>query len=690
MIHPYDSAVQMPNMDLYDTNMMQLYINAVQREYERGLQDQKEFLSKYGDFFSPFAKDVQNWDMNIMGPVMDMVDAFYKQGIDPARNPEARAMLQAQMRRIPYGEAAKMRYNAKMGEEYLKNRGAMAAKGLYDPDRELFALQQAGLTPFEQWDSSKGMWTRTSPSQYKSLFDITSPWFEGIKPYELTKEQVEAFPGYKYDPRYKWMGVGRDKLLETTESQIPGWMGSEDAAYFRELARRELQLLGNNNPTEQQVIDRLKENIINANSNRIVRPSTDADPYAMLAAKDQYDARSQARAYQYDIAKYDYERAHPKTTGRTRTDSNGNLVYDDEFNLPTYTQMAEQGAAVKEAVSNVSNVQKDIDGIIRYWKNQATPKKDLQKPTLPSNGMLGKTLTSEALTQYRKDLQEYQSNLQRNNAKVAEAKKHVQWWEEAKKDPFNPKYGLFTQNGVSTARMQNAVRYSQIHVRGSVRGGDYIYRRGSNDNLGQYNLTIAQNRFVQGGQNKKDANYSNAHIFVPLSEYTYTPIHRAKVSGTMNKTERDTMVLFDKWLKSGHAGEGAFVNKNVGRKVYRNPNTGMNNWDYYGKLTITKDQFDNFIEFAKKTHPGLTLNKLAKYLGIELYNKKNLQLKSTSEGKVNIEDVQYVRIPVTRVTQPTAYDLYDDNVSYGKSTIGQTKNYDEIPNELSTAGGTNY
>ena len=304
MIHPYDSAVQMPNMDLYDTNMMQLYINAVQREYERGLQDQKEFLSKYGDFFSPFAKDVQNWDMNIMGPIMDMVDAFYKQGIDPARNPEARAMLQAQMRKIPYGEAAKMRYNAKMGEEYLKNRGIMASKGLYNPDRELFALQQAGLTPFEQWDSSKGMWTRTSPSQYKSLFDITDPWFEHIKDYEMTPEELKNEFNIVADPRKKYTGVGRNKLMETTNDRIPGWLGSEDAAYYKYVAKRELQQQGIANPTEEQVYKQLKEDIVNANAQRIHRPTTSADEYAMkdyehALAKDLDDYRTtnDIRAY---------------------------------------------------------------------------------------------------------------------------------------------------------------------------------------------------------------------------------------------------------------------------------------------------------------------------------------------------------------------------------------------------------
>lgn len=290
MIHPYDSAIQMPNMDLYDTNMMQLYINAVQREYERGLQDQKEFLSKYGDFFSPFAKDVQNWDMNIMGPVMDMVDAFYKQGIDPARNPEARAMLYAQMRKVPYGEAAKMRYNAKMGEEYLKNRGTMVANGTYDPERELWELQNGGLTPFEQWDSSKGMWTRTSPAKASSLFDLTHEWFEKEQPYDLSQKEVEAF-GLKYDPRQKYKGISRDKLANTLDQQIPGWLGTSNGAYYMYLAKKQLQNEGVENPSNKDVIDRLKRDILNANEQYVRRPVAEMDPLQKILLEDALQRR---------------------------------------------------------------------------------------------------------------------------------------------------------------------------------------------------------------------------------------------------------------------------------------------------------------------------------------------------------------------------------------------------------------
>jgi len=106
------------------------------------LKDYENFVAKYGDFTSPFAKDVDRWNNEVMGPTVNLIDALYAQGIDPMRNAEARAMIQRSVRNVPYAEAAKMRQNAAAGEAYLKARGALAAKGLYDKDYNDFWLAE--------------------------------------------------------------------------------------------------------------------------------------------------------------------------------------------------------------------------------------------------------------------------------------------------------------------------------------------------------------------------------------------------------------------------------------------------------------------------------------------------------------------------------------------------------------------
>ena len=168
-------------------------------------------MSKYGDFTSPFKKDVDMWDREVMGPTMDLINKMYANGIDPTRNPEARAMIQQQMRTIPYGKVAIARQNAKAGEDYIKARGVLAAKGLYDQDYTNFWLREQGYKPFEEWSSADGVWNIAAPIEYKDLFTATDPWFKDMKPHELTKKQV-IDANYEYDPRYKYTGIPEEDL----------------------------------------------------------------------------------------------------------------------------------------------------------------------------------------------------------------------------------------------------------------------------------------------------------------------------------------------------------------------------------------------------------------------------------------------------------------------------------------------
>jgi hypothetical protein len=48
-----DSAVAVPVIDLLDSNMMKMYVDAAKGEYERAYNEQKEFAKEFGDLYSP-------------------------------------------------------------------------------------------------------------------------------------------------------------------------------------------------------------------------------------------------------------------------------------------------------------------------------------------------------------------------------------------------------------------------------------------------------------------------------------------------------------------------------------------------------------------------------------------------------------------------------------------------------------
>lgn len=272
MIYGQDEPVLFPTMDLYDQGAMQMYITALRDQYQQGLKDQEDFYTKFGDFTSPIAKDVEQWDKRVVSPVTDMIDAMYAQGIDPVRNPEARQMILRQIHKTPRSWANKARERAKAADEYVKNRAALQRAGRWSSDFEKFRL---GGKTLETWDpEADGEWTETSPAEYQTLQEFVHPSFAQLKPRALSQEDVEhrggeLFPelNYQYNPMYDYTGITEGDMRRSLEQYLPGIMGNPTYDYYYDIARRQVAAeTGNANPSEKDVYKRFVDNAIQADS----------------------------------------------------------------------------------------------------------------------------------------------------------------------------------------------------------------------------------------------------------------------------------------------------------------------------------------------------------------------------------------------------------------------------------------
>lgn len=330
MIYSKDQWIQLPTKDLYDSQIMLASINAARDMYEKGLQETKEFNKLYGDFTSPIARDVDYWYDNTLKPVRDAINYMYDKGIDPTRSAEGRALIQKLINQAPVAKLNQIRQSAKIADEYVKNRGTMQANGLYDPGFEQFALRDQYGRPVDlsTWSTiDDGTWERTAPYKYESLYDYTSPMFKDLKPHELTKAEVESF-GVKYDPRYQYQGISKGDLERITGERIPGVQNETLYKYYRDRAAdvvRKQYIAAGKNPAEitQDEIDRqFVQDVIQANSARIMEPTKSADQFAVMAQgqaddmqklrfqQDREDARfNKDLAYKYWADKQATERA---------------------------------------------------------------------------------------------------------------------------------------------------------------------------------------------------------------------------------------------------------------------------------------------------------------------------------------------------------------------------------------------
>ena len=348
MIYSKDQWIQLPTKDLYDSQIMLASINAARDMYEKGLQETKEFNKLYGDFTSPIARDVDYWYDNTLKPVRDAINYMYDKGIDPTRSAEGRALIQKLINQAPVAKLNQIRQSAKIADEYVKNRGTMQANGLYDPGFEQFALRDQYGRPVDlsTWSTiDDGTWERTAPYKYESLYDYTSPMFKDLKPHELTKAEVESF-GVKYDPRYQYQGISKGDLERVTGQRVPGVQNDTLYKYYRDRAAdvvRKQYIAAGKNPAEitQDEIDRqFVQDVIQANSARIVEPTKTADQFAVMAQGQANDMQKLRFQQDREDARFNKDLAYKYWADQQAT---GRAMLSAGLNPDTGAPLSESG-----------------------------------------------------------------------------------------------------------------------------------------------------------------------------------------------------------------------------------------------------------------------------------------------------------------------------------------------------------
>lgn len=134
-------------MNLYDSQIMGMAISAAKDMYEKGQQEIKDFRKEYGDFLSPFAKDMARYK-EIIGGVRDVINTAYDNGIDLTKSPEGRMILQNAINSVDPAEMQAMRANAKTGYAYLDAVQKLRQAGKYSEAQELFDIMRSNGTKF--------------------------------------------------------------------------------------------------------------------------------------------------------------------------------------------------------------------------------------------------------------------------------------------------------------------------------------------------------------------------------------------------------------------------------------------------------------------------------------------------------------------------------------------------------------
>ena len=292
-----------PTMANMVLQAQQQYNEAARKEYERGFEDFDKFTTKYGDFISPFAKDMARYG-EMIGGIQNVVDQAYKDGVDLLRSPEGRMLVHRLTNSINPAEFNTMRSNAKMGYAYLDAVQKLRAQGKYSEAQELFDIMQNGglgfdkngnkITDFSQFSTEGNGGFNTfnrSPIEAVTLQDLTKSHYAGRQARVLNQQDFNdprlKGKGYNWNPRYEWSGYLRSDLLKNAPGAILSLSADPRFAFFKEEARQMVMARGET-PTEAAVQRQLEENIADANTWALIDPTRKADEFAKMAQQAAY------------------------------------------------------------------------------------------------------------------------------------------------------------------------------------------------------------------------------------------------------------------------------------------------------------------------------------------------------------------------------------------------------------------
>lgn len=188
------------------------YANALRDDYKEASEREEQFLKENNSFTSPITKDAQNYYDMTTGGLNRLFAYAQQQGIDLLRTPEGRGLIQQYIISRPYGDLANMRQSAETAKQYQEMQQKLKAAGKYSPELE----QALGVGDMSQWDTTRdGQWTWNSPTEFKSLYDLTHDRFD-----PLAKLNFDLGPGY--DEYHRKKGVDVAHMIPIAETELDG------------------------------------------------------------------------------------------------------------------------------------------------------------------------------------------------------------------------------------------------------------------------------------------------------------------------------------------------------------------------------------------------------------------------------------------------------------------------------------
>lgn len=269
-----EQLVHLPSMGRLNFAALQADIAAAREQYNQARDDYKQFLKDYGpgSFVSGIDGDNQLYADLTYNRLAPLINTY---GVDNLiRSQEGKAMLNNMIASTDIAAIAGLKQNAQDFAKFQDSVDALKKSGKYSEDFLRFQLarieKERGLSAgslnpeeFSSLDSNGKFrrWGVTSAVPYTDLYDVSSPWFSGIKDSFIETDKQGR----------DWHGVTKEHLAKAADENLAGFLSTELGQYHLMNAKRQLEAMGIDNPNDKLVKAQLIKNVIDTQGKLIHR-----------------------------------------------------------------------------------------------------------------------------------------------------------------------------------------------------------------------------------------------------------------------------------------------------------------------------------------------------------------------------------------------------------------------------------
>lgn len=264
-VNRYDNPAQAQFINTYvPIPFEQLYTlgKEAKAEVDKAYDAYTSALDKWGEFQSPSEVDTKAFYDETYGRALPVAEEMAR-NIDLIKTPEGRAKIFSVINNTDRAKLSMLKQSAANLRARQEINAKLMMEGKYNP-----LWHDVDFTNYNT--QSSGIYNDLAPLAYKDIRELSDPYYS-----KLQKGYLYTQGGYDY------FGNTMEDLEGVANAHL------NDIANTPEAKMHMQKYMESTGANAQQALEWLRQSVIDSNIDRTIRPTREANPYSLLAAKTQ-------------------------------------------------------------------------------------------------------------------------------------------------------------------------------------------------------------------------------------------------------------------------------------------------------------------------------------------------------------------------------------------------------------------